>query len=132
MKNKTIKTILIILGTVALIGCIIWVVLTIMAGVIVKGVVDDTKLSAAKTEAKTIVNNVTLNCEMAEFKAAQDTTYINPCADGLTTEEATNLIETGFGEIIDITFENDKVTYLKVKSNGITIEYDGNTYEMVK
>lgn len=132
MENKTLRNILIVLAIVALIGCIIWIVLTMMAGEVVNDVVDDAKLSAAKSETSFAVSGINNWCAAAAMRAQFDDT-INICEDGATVEETKNMIDIGDNfEILDVTFENSKVTYLKVNSNKITIEYNGKTYEMVK
>ena len=60
---------------------IILAIIALIATPLILNVVEDSKKATAEVEAKHIVDAVNLNCELSGFKALQDATYTNPCAD---------------------------------------------------
>jgi len=131
MENKILSNIFIVFVIMILAGSIIWGILSVTAVKSVDNTIDDTKLSVAKSEASLVVSQINNWCAVSAMKSQLQGT-IDICADGLTTLETKNMIEQADIEVLDITFENNKVTYLKIESNKVIIEYNGATYELVK
>ena len=120
--GTTIIPVLIIVG--------LFIAITVIATIIVMGVVNDAKDSAANSEAPMIVSGVNNYCAVAAMKEQLEGTP-NPCSDGVTVSEVSSMVDLGNAKIIDINYRNGKVTYLKVKYGKIIIEYDGSTYYRV-
>jgi len=120
--GTTIIPVLIIVG--------LFIAITVIATIIVMGVVNDAKDSAANSEAPMIVSGVNNYCAVAAMKEQLEGTP-NPCSDGVTVSEVSSMVDLGNAKIIDINYRNGKVTYLKVKYGKIIIEYNGSTYYRV-
>lgn len=121
------------LGLVILIYVFIVAIITglmILATFMTNEVVDDARASAAKTEAAMIVSGVNNFCLSQQLKE-QMTGAKNICADGITKSEISQMVDLGNAEVIDIEY-NEKITYLKVKTNNILVEYDGTNYKFSK
>lgn len=98
---------------------------------VVVSVIDEADASAAKTEAQLIVTGVNGECSSAEMKYQLGAISFNPCSDGVTKYEVEDLTNIGNASIMDIEYKYGKVTYLKVKTNGKTVEYNGYDYSII-
>ena len=73
---------------------IILAIIALIATPMILDVVDNVKTTAAETEARLIVKSVNQYCELASFKASQDSSFVNPCADGeITNQELKEMVD---------------------------------------
>lgn len=101
---------------------IILAIVALIATPIVLDVVDDAKDSAARSEASMIVSGINNYCAAAEMRTQLNGT-VNPCADGVSTDEVATMVDLGNAKIVSVTYDS-KVTALEVNSNGRTVKYD--------
>ena len=92
--------------------------------------VDDTNLTAGKSETEMILSGINSYCATSEMKAMLDDTYIDICAGGVTIDEVDTMINLGNAKISKITYQKE-VTELIVESNGytFTLQNDGSFKE---
>ena len=92
--------------------------------------IDDTNLTAGKSEAEMILSGINSYCATSELKAMLDDTYIDICADGVTIDEVDTMINLGNAKISKITYQKE-VTELIVENNGytFTLQNDGSFKE---
>lgn len=92
--------------------------------------VDDTNLTAGKSEAEMILSGINSYCATSEMKSMLDDTYVDICADGVTIDEVDTMINLGNAKISKITYQKE-VTELIVESNGytFTLQNDGSFKE---
>ena len=114
-----------IIPVVIIVG--LYLAITVIAAIIIKGVIDDVKDSAAQLEAPMIVSGINNYCAVAAMKEQLDGTT-NPCTDGVDTTELTSMVDLGNASVSAITYTSGKVSALTVSSNGRTVTYDGTTY----
>jgi len=127
MKNKKGFTLIELLAVI-----IILAIIATIAVPMVLDVIDDARISAAKTEAVMIVKSVNQYCELASFKASQDSNFTNPCTDdnGISDKDLKLMVENGNYTSATVTYENGKVTKATIESNGKKVEYDGSVYKI--
>ena len=92
--------------------------------------IDDTNLTAGKSETEMILSGINSYCATSEMKAMLDDTYVDICADGVTIDEVDTMINLGNAKISKITYQKE-VTELIVESNGytFTLQNDGSFKE---
>ncbi len=92
--------------------------------------IDDTNLTAGKSEAEMILSGINSYCATSELKAMLDDTYVDICADGVTIDEVDTMINLGNAKISKITYQKE-VTELIVENNGytFTLQNDGSFKE---
>lgn len=92
--------------------------------------IDDTNLTAGKSEAEMILSGINSYCATSEMKSMLDDTYVDICADGVTIDEVDTMINLGNAKISKITYQKE-VTELIVESNGytFTLQNDGSFKE---
>ena len=93
-------------------------------------VVDDAKVSAAKSGASMVVFGVNNYCAAADMRE-QLSGETNICKDGVTIEEVGEIVDLEDIKVNSITFDG-KVTELEIESNKITIIYDNGEYIVSK
>jgi len=110
---------------------IILAIVALIATPIVLDVVDDARISAAKSEAAMIVSGVNNYCAAANMQEQLNGTK-SICTDenGVTKEDVATMVDLGNAKVNSITYANGKVTSLKVESNTKEVEYDGSTYKI--
>ncbi len=87
--------------------------------------VEDARISAGKSEAQMIysgINNYCASSMMEEQLNGKD----DICADGVTTEEVSQMVNLGNAIVNKVTYSNGKVTELEVESNNHTFKLCGD------
>ena len=95
---------------------IILAIIALIATPIILNVVEDARISAGKSEAQMIysgINNYCASSMMEEQLNGKD----DICADGVTTEEVSQMVNLGNAIVNKVTYSNGKVTELEVESN---------------
>ena len=90
----------------------------------------DTNLNIGKSEAEMILSGIDSYCVTSEMKAMLDDTYVDICADGVTIDEVSTMINLGNAKINKITYQKE-VKELIIESNGytFTLQSDGSFKE---
>lgn len=117
---------------------IILAIVALVATPIILNVVDDARVSAAKSEAGMIVSGVNNYCSSSDMKK-----QLGTLAEGevdctgkttLTYAELQKMVNMGNVKQTDlntITLSNGTVTVLKVVSNTKNVHYNGSTFDIV-
>ena len=104
---------------------IILAIIALIATPIILNVVEDARISAGKSEAQMIysgINNYCASSMMEEQLNGKD----DICADGVTTEEVSQMVNLGNAIVNKVTYSNGKVTELEVESNNHTFKLCGD------
>ena len=104
---------------------IILAIIALIATPIILNVVEDARISAGKSEAQMIysgINNYCASSMMEEQLNGKD----DICADGVTTDEVSQMVNLGNAIVNKVTYSNGKVTELEVESNNHTFKLCGD------
>ena len=96
---------------------IILAIVALIATPIILDVVEDARKSAGLSEANMIYSGINNYCATEEIKVQMDSSYTAICKSGITEEDVKKMVNLGNADIIEIEY-SDKLTWLKVKSNG--------------
>ena len=102
---------------------IILAIIALVATPIILNVIEDARKSAGKSEASMIMNSINNYCATSEMKNQLDGS-IDICNDddGVTIDDVSQMVSLGNAEVLEVKYENGKVTKLKVKSNNYEFE----------
>ena len=100
---------------------IILAIIALIATPIILNVIEDAKKSAGQSEASMIMSGINNYCATSAMKSQLDETE-DICADGVTVDEVSEMVNLGNAEVLEVEYSNGKVTKLKVKSNNYEFE----------
>ena len=102
---------------------IILAIIALIATPIILNVIEDARKSAGKSEASMILSGVNNYCATSAMKAQLDeSTDICNDDDGVTIDDVSQMVSLGNAKVLEVKYENGKVTKLKVKSNNYEFE----------
>ena len=96
---------------------IILAIVALIATPIILDVVEDARKSAGLSESNMILSGINNYCATEEIKAQMNSEYEIICKSGMLTTDVEKMVNRGNAEILEIEY-SDKLTWLKVKSNG--------------
>ena len=95
---------------------IILAIVALIATPIILNVISDARISAGRSEASMIYSGINNYCVTADMQN-QLTGELNICADGVTTEEVSQMVNLGNAKVEEVSYSNGKVTNLVIESN---------------
>ena len=104
---------------------IILAIVALIATPIILNVVEDARMSAGKSEAQMIYSGINNYCASSMMEE-QLNGKVDICADGVTTEEVSQMVNLGNAIVNKVTYSNGKVTELEVESNNHTFKLCGD------
>ena len=104
---------------------IILAIVALIATPIILDVIDDARKSAGLSEANMILGGINNYCATEEIKVQMNSSYTAICKSGITEEDVKKMVNLGNADIIEIEYTN-KLTWLKVESNGIIFSLQDN------
>ncbi len=104
---------------------IILAIIALIATPIILNVVEDARISAGKSEAQMIYSGINNYCASSMMEE-QLNGKVDICADGITTEEVSQMVNLGNAIVNKVTYNNGKVTELEVESNNHTFKLCGD------
>ena len=106
---------------------IILAIVALIATPIILNVIEDARISAGRSEASMIYSGINNYCATADMQN-QLTGEVNICADGVTTEEVSQMVNLGNAKVEEVSYSNGKITNLVIESNNhkFTLCGDGN------
>ena len=110
--NKTGFTLIELLAVI-----IILAIVALIATPIILDVVEDVRKSAGLSESNMILSGINNYCATEEIKAQMNSEYKQICKSGMLKNDVEKMVNLGNAEILEIEY-SDKLTWLKVKSNG--------------
>ena len=111
-KNKNGFTLIELLAVI-----IILAIVALIATPIILDVVEDAKKSAGLSETNMIYSGINNYCATEDVKYQLDNNYTKICTSSMDKEDVPTMVNLGNAEILEIEY-SDKLTWLKVKSNG--------------
>ncbi len=96
---------------------IILAIVALIATPIILDVVEDARKSAGLSEANMIYSGINNYCATEDVKYQLDNNYTKICTSSMTKENVPTMVNLGNAKVIEIEY-SDKLTWLKVKSNG--------------
>ena len=102
---------------------IILAIIALIATPIILNVIDDARKSAGKSEASMILSGINNYCATSAMKNQLDGS-VDICTDddGVTIDDVSQMVSLGNAKVLEVEYENGKVTKLKVKSNNYEFE----------
>ena len=102
---------------------IILAIIALIATPIILNVIDDARKSAGKSEASMILSGINNYCATSAMKNQLDGS-IDICndTDGVTIDDVSKMVSLGNAEVLEVEYQNGKVTKLKIKSNNYEFE----------
>ena len=106
---------------------IILAIVALIATPIILNVISDARISAGRSEASMIYSGINNYCATADMQN-QLNGKENICADGVTTEEVSQMVNLGNAKVEEVSYSNGKITNLVIESNNhkFTLCGDGN------
>ena len=104
---------------------IILAIIALIATPIILNVVEDARISAGKSEAQMIYSGINNYCASSMMEE-QLNGKVDICADGVTKEEVSQMVNLGNAIVNKVTYNNGKVTELEVESNNHTFKLCGD------
>ena len=104
---------------------IILAIVALIATPIILDVVEDARKSAGLSEANMIYSGINNYCATEEIKVQMNSSYTAICKSGMLTTDVEKMVNLGNAEVLEIEY-SDKLTWLKVKSNGHTYSLQDN------
>ena len=104
---------------------IILAIVALIATPIILDVVEDARKSAGLSESNMILSGINNYCATEEVKAQMNSEYTKICISGMDKNAVKDMVNLGNAEILEIEY-SDKLTWLKVKSNGHIYSYQDN------
>ena len=120
MKTKNGFTLIELLAVI-----IILAIIALIATPIILDVVEDARKSAGLSESNMILSGINNYCATEEIKAQMNSSYIAICTSSMDKEDVPTMVNLGNAEILEIEY-SDKLTWLKVKSNGYIYSLQDN------
>ena len=96
---------------------IILAIIALIATPIILNVIDDAKKSAGLSEANMIYSGIENYCSVEEMKEQIDSSYVRICNNQMTAEEVSKMVNLGNANILEIGYNGNKLTNLKIESN---------------
>ena len=96
---------------------IILAIIALIATPIILNVIDDAKKSAGLSETNMIYSGIENYCSVEEMKEQMDSSYVRICNNQMTAEEVSKMVNLGNASILEIGYNGNKLTSLKVESN---------------
>ena len=115
MKKNSMKKGFTLIELLAVI--IILAIIALIATPIILNVIDDAKKSAGLSEANMIYSGIENYCSVEEMKEQMDSSYVRICNNQMTAEEVSKMVNLGNANILEIGYNGNKLTSLKVESN---------------
>lgn len=91
---------------------------------IILNVINDARISSGNSEASMILSGINSYCATSAIKEKLDGT-VDICADGVTIEEVSQMVNLGNATVNKVTYSDGKVTNLIVESNNHTFTLCG-------
>ena len=106
---------------------IILAIVALIATPIILNVIEDARVSAGRSEASMIYSGINNYCATADMEQELNGTP-DICADGVTVEEVSQMVNLGNAKVTAISYSNGKITNLVIESNNhkFTLCGDGN------
>ena len=104
---------------------IILAIIALIATPIILNVIEDARISAGKSEAQMIYSGINNYCASSMMEE-QLNGKVDICADGVTTEEVSTMVNLGNAIVNKVSYSNGKVTELEVESNNHTFKLCGD------
>ena len=104
---------------------IILAIVALIATPIILDVVEDARKSAGLSEANMIYSGINNYCATEDIKVQMNSSYTAICKSGMLTTDVEKMVNLGNAEVLEIEY-TDKLTWLKVKSNGHTYSLQDN------
>ena len=104
---------------------IILAIVALIATPIILDVVEDARKSAGLSEANMIYSGINNYCATEDVKYQLDNNYTRICTSSMTKENVPTMVNLGNAEVLEIEY-SDKLTWLKVESNGHTYSLQDN------
>ncbi len=95
---------------------IILAIIALIATPIILNVIDDARKSAGLSESEMIMSGINNYCAASKIKNQLDETE-DICADGVTIDDVSQMVNLGNAEVLEIEYLEDNLIWLKVKSN---------------
>ena len=124
MKKNSMKKGFTLIELLAVI--IILAIIALIATPIILNVIDDAKKSAGLSEANMIYSGIENYCSVEEMKEQMDSSYVRICNNQMTAEEVSKMVNLGNANILEIGYNGNKLTSLKVESNNHEYTLCGN------
>ncbi len=96
---------------------IILAIIALIATPIILNAIDDAKKSAGLSEANMIYSGIENYCSVEEMKEQMDSSYVRICNNQMTAEEVSKMVNLGNASILEIGYNGNKLTSLKIESN---------------
>ena len=106
---------------------IILAIVALIATPIILNVINDARVSAGRSEASMIYSGINNYCATADMQS-QLTGEVNICADGVTTEEVSQMVNLGNAKVEEVSYSNGKITNLVIESNNHKFKLCYNNY----
>ena len=95
---------------------IILAIVALIATPIILNVIEDARISAGRSEASMIYSGINNYCATADMQN-QLTGEVNICADGVTSDEVSQMVNLGNAKVEEVSYSNGKITNLVIESN---------------
>ena len=104
---------------------IILAIVALIATPIILDVVEDARKSAGLSEANMIYSGINNYCATEDVKYQLDNSYTKICTSDMDINDVPTMVNLGNAKVIEIEY-SDKLTWLKVESNGHTYSLQDN------
>ena len=95
---------------------IILAIVALIATPIILNVIEDARISAGRSEARMIYSGINNYCATSKMEQELNGTP-DVCADGVTTEEVSQMVNLGNAKVTSVSYSDGKVVSLVVESN---------------
>ena len=95
---------------------IILAIVALIATPIILNVINDARISTGKSEANMIYSGINNYCATSKMEQELNGTP-DICADGVTVEEVSQMVNLGNAKVEEVSYSNGKITNLVIESN---------------
>ena len=95
---------------------IILAIVALIATPIILNVIEDARISTGKSEASMIYSGINNYCATSKMEQELNGTH-DICADGVTVEEVSQMVNLGNAKVEEVSYSNGKITNLVIDSN---------------
>ena len=95
---------------------IILAIVALIATPIILNVIDDARISAGNSETQIIYSGINAYCSVSAIEN-QLNGSVDICADGVTIEEVSQMVNLGNANVTSVSYDGSKITNLVVESN---------------